>query len=709
MKDQENERGRKRSQRRFSVMWRHMLLMTVLLLLSVAVMSLHYSISLDTLTKEKLEKTQISLDRDCSAFSEEAWLPYAIPDAIERTRYYDYIRAVRTGVLPEKYYSVMMLISDALSNQMYLQRLSAESVLYFSGCNAVVTTQRPWYDAADCFQNGIVYESMDEQVVLGHLRSHNYLTIFPLQRVKVNGQTQEILTVIIRPSGSSNSIMSLYTRDTVLSALGYDYLPEGTYLMLETLEGQTLMEYPAAFPDDERQENYLTLTAPVGALKAQVTVLISKAAFAQQLKPVQAVGMGLIVFVTVLGLVLSVILSRISVEPIRRLVSTHDEGEQSSGGDELVNLGRILSASRERSAGLRDMLVASQISKLYSGAVLSQSDEGFLRKTALPKDQEYRLALIQADPRVTVLLGPALEGALEGCLWVALGPSQTALVMDAQEKTLAALTQLLEGMNQQLEADEQGIQCGVSNPVRELSCFPLAVRQAKLAMPTEKGVMLYRGGGEGGHLYSRLQHERLYQSIFENNEEEALRMIAQITDKLTAENVREVFYNVRFTLRSAAEEMELDTSVFDVEYDVTKIPRRNMEKLTEMLRDMFRQLHSRSEGTVTNKQEAMMAWIRGHACDLTICATEVAEQFSTSEKKVYETVRSMSGMTLNEYLVSLRMKKAGRLLYATQLSISQIGEQCGYPADSTFYRVFRNYYGMTPNQYRRNGALPSNE
>ena len=708
MKEKLTERKREGPKRRFSVMWRHMLLMTVLLLLSVTVMSLHYRISLDTLTKEKLEKTQISLDRDCSAFSEEAWLPYAIPDAIERTRYYDYIRAERAGVLPEKYYSVMMLISDALSNQVYLQRLSAESVLYFSGCNAVATTQRPWYDAVDCFQNGIVYETMDEQVVLGHLRSHNSLTIFPLQRVNVNGQTKEVLTVIIRPAGSGNCIMSLYTRDTVLSALGYDYLPEGTYLKLETQEGQTLMEYPEAFPD-AHQEDYLTLTAPVGSLKAQVTVQISKAAFAQQLRPVQAVGMGLIAFVTVLGLVLSVILSRISVEPIRRLVSTHEEGEQNSGGDELVSLSRILNASRERSAGLRDMLVASQISKLYSGAVLSQSDEDFLRKTALPKDQEYRLALIQTDPRVTVLLGPALEGALEGCLWVALGPSQTALVMDGQEKTLAALTQLLDGMNQQLEGDEHGIQCGVSTPVRELSSFPLAVRQAKLAMPVEKGITLYRGGGDRVHLYARLQHERLYQSIFENNEEEALRMITHLTGQLTAENVREVFYNVRFTLRSAAEEMELDTSIFDVEYDVTKIPRRNMEKLIEMLQDMFRQLRSRSEGTVTDKQETMMAWIREHACDLTICASAVAEEFSISQKRVYETVRTMSGMTLNEYLVSIRMKKAGRLLYATQLSISEIGEQCGYPAASTFYRIFRNYHGVTPNQYRQNGALPENE
>lgn len=698
----------KQPRKSFSIMWRHMLLMVILVLLSVVVMSVQYSIFLNTLTKEKLEKTQITLDRDCAAFSEEVWLPYAIPDAIEKTRYYEYIRAEQSGVLQKKYYSVMALLSSALSNQVYLQRLSTETVLYFKGCNALVTTQKAWYDAGDCFKNGIVYENLDAAVVLGHLRSRDPLTIFPVQNVKIGGKTGNYLSVIIHPVESSNSVLTMYPAETVLSSLGYEYLPEGSYLKLEMQNGPVLMEYPSTFPTEE-QDDYLSLSAKVDSLKVQVTVQMPKDIFAQQLKDSKVVGMVLIAFVVALGLGLACVLSRVSIEPIRRLVSAHDEGEQSRGGDELASLDRILTASREQSTGLRDMLVASQISKLYSGAVLSQSDEDFLRRTALTEEKDRRLALIQADQRVTELLGPSLEGALAGCIWVALGPCQTGLVMDAQEKNLASLTRLLERMNQQLEGEKKGIHCGISAPVRELSSFSLAVRQAKLVLPVEKGIALYCGKGDHGHIYSRLQHERLYQSIFEANEEEARQMIDYLTGQLTVENTREVYYNVRFTLRSAAEEMELDISTFDVEYDVTKTPHQNMEELTKMLKDMFRQMRRRSEGAIIEKQEAMMVWIRENACVDSMCVAVIAEHFSVSEKKVYETVRSMTGMTPNAYLVSIRMKKAGRLLYATQLSIAQIGKQCGYPAESTFYRSFRNYYGMTPKQYRENGSLPKNE
>ena len=54
------------------------------------------------------------------------------------------------------------------------------------------------------------------------------------------------------------------------------------------------------------------------------------------------------------------------------------------------------------------------------------------------------------------------------------------------------------------------------------------------------------------------------------------------------------------------------------------------------------------------------------------------------------------------------MKTAGKLLYSTQLSVAEVGQQCGYPAESTFFRVFRKYYGISPSQYRKNGALDQN-
>lgn len=62
-------------------------------------------------------------------------------------------------------------------------------------------------------------------------------------------------------------------------------------------------------------------------------------------------------------------------------------------------------------------------------------------------------------------------------------------------------------------------------------------------------------------------------------------------------------------------------------------------------------------------------------------------------------------MSFNDYVLSLRMKKAGTLLCTTQLSVGEIAERCGFSAESTFYRVFKKYYDATPKQYRQYGGV----
>ena len=137
-------------------------------------------------------------------------------------------------------------------------------------------------------------------------------------------------------------------------------------------------------------------------------------------------------------------------------------------------------------------------------------------------------------------------------------------------------------------------------------------------------------------------------------------------------------------------------------------PKENMSTLEDMLQHMFQQIQRKSDGSVTTLHDQVLEWIRDNAFDPNLCVASIGEHFSIGKNKVYEIVKSASGTGLNEYILSIRMKKAGNLLYSTQLSVGEVALQCGYLAESTFYRVFKKYYGLTPIQYRQNGALPEN-
>lgn len=63
--------------------------------------------------------------------------------------------------------------------------------------------------------------------------------------------------------------------------------------------------------------------------------------------------------------------------------------------------------------------------------------------------------------------------------------------------------------------------------------------------------------------------------------------------------------------------------------------------------------------------------------------------------------RSKTGMTVRGYLIKKRMERAKTLLQTTGLSVSEIAMESGYDNFSYFIRVFRQYFGVTPRQFRK--------
>ena len=83
---------------------------------------------------------------------------------------------------------------------------------------------------------------------------------------------------------------------------------------------------------------------------------------------------------------------------------------------------------------------------------------------------------------------------------------------------------------------------------------------------------------------------------------------------------------------------------------------------------------------------------------------EVAEAVRISPGHLTSTVRKRTGRTVQEWITERRMVQARRLLGVTELTISDIGRQVGFPDAGYFARTFGKVHGMSPTSWRRVNA-----
>ena len=71
---------------------------------------------------------------------------------------------------------------------------------------------------------------------------------------------------------------------------------------------------------------------------------------------------------------------------------------------------------------------------------------------------------------------------------------------------------------------------------------------------------------------------------------------------------------------------------------------------------------------------------------------------STFQRTFYK----MFNQTPSQYILKQRMIKAKEMLGNKNIRISEIAYDCGYQSNSTFNRLFKNYFGISPSKFRLN-------
>lgn len=79
---------------------------------------------------------------------------------------------------------------------------------------------------------------------------------------------------------------------------------------------------------------------------------------------------------------------------------------------------------------------------------------------------------------------------------------------------------------------------------------------------------------------------------------------------------------------------------------------------------------------------------------------ELAEKLNVPDYKIAKFLKRETGKTFKELIQRERLKVAENLLLCTNMTVEDITFEIGYQNSTHFYSLFKQCYGLTPNEYR---------
>lgn len=111
------------------------------------------------------------------------------------------------------------------------------------------------------------------------------------------------------------------------------------------------------------------------------------------------------------------------------------------------------------------------------------------------------------------------------------------------------------------------------------------------------------------------------------------------------------------------------------------------------------ELTSRLAGVTHNRIKEILTYIHHHF-NQEISIQSLSERFYLSPTYLSQLFKKEVGENFVEYLSRQRIQYACKLLAETDMTVSQVGEKCGFNDYFYFTRIFKRLNGMTPTQYR---------
>lgn len=164
-----------------------------------------------------------------------------------------------------------------------------------------------------------------------------------------------------------------------------------------------------------------------------------------------------------------------------------------------------------------------------------------------------------------------------------------------------------------------------------------------------------------------------------------------------------IYYDIVNTYYRAQSKLILNLESAFLELELLEI--KDYADAIQVVKNLKEQYQNCIEGKEEKKEKDVLVqivdYIEENKKSAELSVSTVADFFGMSMSNLSHRFKVYTNQKISDYITEKRLEYAVELLEQTDYRVSDIGEMLGYTQTSSFIRKFRQYYGMTPLEYRK--------
>ena len=203
--------------------------------------------------------------------------------------------------------------------------------------------------------------------------------------------------------------------------------------------------------------------------------------------------------------------------------------------------------------------------------------------------------------------------------------------------------------------------------------------------------------------------DRFAEAVSRKEEEAAVALLDQVARELEQKQVylsgdaRHVYYSLNLVIKQAElalrfDDMSMETGRAEADYF------EHVETFAEMNAYLQNRLSGLFEGGEAQKStyvvKRTMDYIWENYGDSSLSIKELADHVYLTPTYLSNLFKKSTGLTIGQYLVDVRIRKAKRLMKEPKLKFYQIASMVGYEDSNYFAKIFKKKTNMTPSEYK---------